>query len=271
MAKEKSYKFNQYNKRELNTARAIAHGHIFSKDSFMELGTKTMFYKYLKKNLIKAVDGKDGYYTITPKFINAYQTQIDANYRTASTGSVVHSAGVMQVVSNVIPSGTKIESEGVLKEELKANQNTAEYMRKESELRETYKERMEQIRNELKTSTIPMEKWDKLSEFNLCNKFYSGAEKMCSVPDMRITVDKEQINELINNISAMDKNTERQEAYARQAIRTLREIQETITTEQVEIYIEITTDNYNNVEIQQKQHTSQITDTRIIYFAATEE
>ena len=271
MAKAKTFKFNQYNKRELNTARAIAHGHIFSKDSFMDLGTKTMFYKYLNAELIKPVDGKEGYYSITPKFVNAYQTQLDSNYQSASSGSVVHSAGIMQVVSKVIPDGAKIDTEGVLKEELKAYQATADYMRKEAQLRAEYKDRMEQIKNELKVSATPMERHEAMTEFNLCNKFYSGAENMCSAPDMRITVDREQIAELINNIGNMEHSTEREEAYARHAIRTLREIQETSTTEQIEIYIEITTSNYGTVEIQQKEHTSQMTDTRIIYFAAAED
>ena len=271
MSKSSIFKFNQYNQRELSTARAIAHAHIFSKDSFINLGTKTMFYKYLKENIIKPVDGKDGYYEITPKFINAYQTQIDADYRTASSGSIVHSSGIMQVVSSIIPSAARIESEGVLKEELREYQKTTDYMRKEAQLRAEYKERMEQIRNELKVSATPIERHEAMTAFNLCNKFYSGSENMCSVPDMRITVDREQINELINNISSMEHSTEREEAYARHAIRTLREIQETTTTEQVQIYFEITTSNYGSVEIQQKEHTSQITDTRIIYFAATEE
>lgn len=271
MSKSKPFKFNQYNQRELNTARAIAQAHIFSKDSFMSIGTKTMFYKYMAANLIKPIEGKDGYYSITPKFINAYQSQLDSDYKSSSSGSTAHSAGIMQVVSSVIPSSAKIESEGVLKEEFKAYQKTTDYLRKEAELKQGYKERMEQIREELKTTTVPMEQWDKLTEFNLCNKFSSGIEKLCSVPDLRITVDRKQIQELIQNIGNMDRSTEREEAYARNAVKVLREIQETMTTEQIEIYVEITTDNYNNVSIQQKEHTSQVTDARIIYFAAPED
>ena len=94
---------------------------------------------------------------------------------------------------------------------------------------------------------------------------------MCSCPDMRITVDRNQISELINNISSMEHSTDRQEAYARHAIRTLREIQETITTEQVEIYLEVVTSNYGSVEIQAKENVARITDTRIIYFSASDD
>ena len=271
MSKGKHFKFNQHNQREISTARAIAHSHIFSKENFIGLGTKTMFYKYLKENLIKPIDGKDGYYSITPKFVNAYQSQIDSDYKTASSGSVNHSSGIMRVVSSIIPSTAKIESEGVIKEAFSRYQKSVDYMRKEEQLKSHYAERMNQIKQELKTTTIPMEKWDKLSEFNLCNKFYSGAEKMCSVPDLRITVDREQIHELIQNISNMDRNSEREETYARNAIKVLREIQQDTSTTEVEIYIEITTSNYGTVEVQQKEHMSQVTNTPIIYFAAAED
>lgn len=271
MAKSKSFKFNQHNKRELKVARTIAHSHIFSKDSFMNTGTKTMFYKYLGANLIKPIEGKDGYYSITPKFVNAYQSQIDADYKPASSGSVNHSSGIMRVVSSIIPSTAKIESEGVIKEEFSRYQKTVDYMKKEEQLKAEYRERMKQINEELKTTTILMEKWDKLTEFNLCNKFSSGLEKMCSVPDLRITVDREQISELIYNISNMDRNSEREETYARNAIKVLREIQQDTSTTEVEIYIEITTSNYDTVVLQQKEHISQITNTPIIYFSAPED
>ena len=271
MSKGKHFKFNQHNQREISTARAIAHSHIFSKENFIGLGTKTMFYKYLKENLIKPIDGKDGYYSITPKFVNTYQSQLDSNFKTASSGSVNHSSGILQVVSSIIPTNTRIESEGIIKEEFSRYQKTVDYMRKEEQLKAAYKERMEQIKQELKTTTIPIEKWEKLSEFNLCNKFYSGVEKMCSVPDLRITIDRDRIDELINNIKDMDRSTEREEAYARTNINLLREIAQTTTTTEIEIYIEITTSNYGTVEVQQKEHTALVTNTPILYFAASEE
>ena len=265
------FHFNQHNPTEREIVRLLAFGEgIISKELFLETANRTMLSRFRTAGLIKQKpDSGKGVFTITEKFKQAYLQQVNPDHRFSGSGSQNHAA-ILQDALKLIPPAAKLTSGQTLKTELERYQKTADYQRKEGEIREQYRQAREHARTEIAQTRTPMDRYEALSSFNHYNKLYN-MDKVVSAPDLKMTLTASQLDELLTALHNRhlndDRLTERQRECTRDAIRTLQQVQATMTETTVEICVEAITDNYGRIELETKENCSAVLNMPILYFA----
>lgn len=264
------FKFNQHNKTEMNLIRHLVYGEgLIRHDAFLEIANKTLLSRYKAANLIRQKpDAEKGVYMITDKFKQCYKSQIEPRHAFSGSGSMKHSE-ILHNIIKILPRDVHITSGETLKQELEQLQKTAEYQQKERILREEYREQREICRNEVREAPNAMERYEALTRFNLYNRL-SSMDKLCSAADMRVSLNREQVDQLLTTLFDRHLNeelTQREERFVSHAIRTLQQIQTNSTETITEVLIEAVSDSYGTIQIEQKLNTSSVLSTPIIFFS----
>lgn len=261
------YHFNLRNPTETGLLRVLSYGEgIITRDQFLETANRTLLSKYRTNGLIKQKpDAPKGVFQTTDKFQRLYLQQVNPEHHFSGSGSMNHSS-VLYETLKLLPQDAPLISGQTLKAELEQAQKSMEYQRKEIELRERYKDERDAASVQLRHAQNLMQRYEALNRYNEANKLYSR-ENLCSAADLKVTLNRDQLDELLTRFHDRYRNdelTQRQERFTYHAIQQLQQLQAS-GTETVEIFVECVTDSYNNIQIQEKLATSFVLDTPIIF------
>lgn len=263
------YHFNLHNSTEMEVLRHLAFGDgIITKDQFLSISTKTMLSRYKSAGLIEQrKNAEKNIFQITNRFKSLYLKQIDPDHRFACSGSKSHSAVLFDAI-NVIPKTATITTGQTLKEEFQKFQKTTEYFTRTAEIQKNYQNKIMQLSATVSnTAASFLDRCNAMIELKQQTTF-SKMESLCSTADLRISVTREEISQMLEELTNRHLNydlTPKHERFLLHSINTLQHVQENMTTERVDILVEAITDTYGAVQIEQKFNISYVLDTPIIF------
>lgn len=225
-----------------------------SKENMIVTGTKTLFYQLKKGGYIEEVGHSKEVFKVTDKFKRQYNTHIHSDARWGGSGSSYHAEGMNQVI-RLLPAQVveehRIQTEEMLKDSFKIERITKEYNERLEELKESYRLQREELvkafqKGELSKGECILQE----EKINFQEKVL-GSEKAVSVADLSVQLDKEEVEAFREALLSRAHEDNHNQRIWESAAAQLQHIEYT-TQEQVEICIEVITDQYSSAHIQTK-------------------
>ena len=255
MAKTKSVPLNWNNK---TLGKLANHLHYsegrMSKENIIATGTKTLFYQLKKGGYIEEVNHSKGVFRVTDQFKRQYNIHIHPEARWGSSGSTYHAEGMNQII-RMLPTQVveehRIQTEEMLKEHFKIERVTKEYNERLELLKERYRLQREELAQGLQKGELSKGEYIlKEEKINFQEKVLES-DNAVSVADLSVQMCREEVQAFREALlSRAQEDVHHQRAWESAAAQ-LQHIEYT-TQEQVEVCIEVTTDQYSSTHIQTK-------------------
>ena len=255
MAKTKNILLNWNNK---TLERLANHLHYsegrMSKENIISTGTKTLFYQLKKGGYIEEVSHSKGVFKVTDKFKRQYNTHIHPEARWGGSGSNYHAEGMNQIIK-MLPTQVveehRIQTEEMLKEQFKIERTTKEYNERLAGLKESYSLQREELVQAFQKGEISKGEYVLQEERITFQESVLKSEKPVSVADLSVQLHKEELEVFREALLSRVQEDAHNQRIWENAANQLQHIEYT-TQEQVEVCIEVITDQYSSTHIQTK-------------------
>lgn len=242
-----------------------------SREDFIKLGTKDIFYQFKKNNYIQ--ESSKGIFQATKKLRDKIEKQTGSQFGKGS--SVQHSKKILEVSKRIpkeiitnrdFKTGTEIEK--------RFNQfkSTGEYKYRIEAMLKSYIDKIESLNQHhfyvQNSNTISSR--EKLKENVNYHSALYGLERSasilkdnpCSIPDFCFNATRGQAEQFIENLKDWGVSTH---TNTDKAISTIKQILETSTEQVFNLQIEIITNSYGSVDMERHYNFETITNTKVIY------
>lgn len=270
-------KFNTHNETEMRLVNVLAHGEgLIDRDEFVRLSNKTMLSRYKSEGYIQeARNAGKGVYEITERFKREYCAQLDPFHRFSGSHSPTHSAGVNRVLS-YLPSGVHIQTGSEIQAEfttlLQASSHPA--YNRVSEILYLCREHLAETKLALESAKTDVERAALTAEADRLNARCArlmNVKERWSTPDLRVTLERDQLKELLDRAEEHYQSyhcSDFQKYFYDLGIKRMMELYASGERE-ITLNIEITTSNYDWMDVDAKEVWSECCNTTpIIYIAA---
>lgn len=270
MPKRINYKFNQKAKATQNVLKFLANNEgkfqreIISK----ELGHHKLFSELKQAGFIRPTStGEKGLWERTKAFELAYKSQIDPGKNFCNSNAVKHGTGVNNAIQ-MIPSTvslTNIKSSGDVQKEY--SDHRSEYKPQEDALRTDAIQHYQDIKSQYDAAGAAerVDLYKTLNHAHNLAQIAGGESTIVRTPDLQITFDKSELQDfrenLYNHFQDLNLRTycDSYRQYER-AIDTIDTILTTTTETNIELAIEITTNNYTMEELKMHENYTTVTE-----------
>lgn len=270
-------RFNVHNETEMHLVSVLANGEgLIHRDEFVHLSNKTMLSRYKAEGYIQeARNAGKGFYEITERFKREYCAQLDPFHRFSGSHSPTHSAGVNRVLS-YLPSGVHIQTGSEIQSEfntiLQAGSHPV-YTRM-SEILHLCREHLTETKLALEAAKTDIQRAELTAEVDRLNARHCrlmNIRTRWSTPDLRVTLERDQLKTLIDRVEEhYDEfhGSDFQKHFYNLGITRMMELYASGERE-ITLNIEITTSNYDWMDVDAKEVWSECCNTTpIIYIAA---
>ena len=255
MAKAKNISLNWKNKTLERLANSLHYSEgRMSKENIIAIGTKTLFYQLKKGGYIKEVSNSKGVFKVTDKFKRQYNTHIHPETRWGGSGSNYHAEGMHQVIK-MLPTQVveehRIQTEEMLKEQFKRERITKDYNERLVGLKESYSLQREELVQAFQKGEISRGEYVLQEESIHFQESVLESENPVSVADLSVQLHKEEIEVFRETLLSRAQEDIANQRIWENAAAQLQHIEYT-TQEQVEVCIEVITEQYSSAHIQTK-------------------
>lgn len=276
--KKKTESLNLKNPKQLSLIHsfAVAEGRL-SKEQILKEANKEIFYRMKNSGFIKETVKGSGIFKATGKLQSLVKKTEGIQFSVGCSSK--HSAKITKAVSylpqSVVAEG-RFESGYALKQEMSAYKQTKGYQNKieqmqKSVLRERkqiearYQERRGNAENGAERYQAGIDYKADIAD-NQMKQDIIFSDNPLYVPDFKVTLQREEAEELLRNMkNSMDELEQGKEyAFLEQNVGKMEEILKT-GEENLEVYFEVVTDSYGKRELEMHRNYEQVMEREVLY------